>query len=302
MALRYRSRGQDEGLSLAARISAVASPPRPQRAAPREIAALADLAAQHPELAPAVSLERELLDGERRLQRRIGTPWIEATADALSARLARGECLVELDHLGLDWTEVRLRVRQVIDVLRRHDVLDPDDARRLQAIDRGVELPAAVGRWFESAPGRPPGDTQAVDPVLGDVLALSVRPFLTRAADVLLQRVSVEQWAKATCPMCGGRPVFAVLGSAGDRRLVCGRCHGRWPFEPRRCHHCLSADHIRVFSAHDGVYQVTACESCRRYLKGLDVKRAGRPLFLPLDTVATLALDQAVVEQGYQAG
>ena len=284
------------------RISPVASPPRPERPAPREIAALTDLAALHPELAPAIALERELLDGERRLQRRIGTPWIVASAEDLSARLARGECLVELAHLGLDWPELRLRVRQVIDVLRRHDVLEPDDARRLQALDRGTELPDVVGRWFESAPGRPGRDGQGVDPVLGDVLALSVRPFLTRAADVLLQRVSVETWGRATCPMCGGRPVFAVLGAAGDRRLVCGRCQGRWPFEVRRCHYCLSADRIRVFSAHDGVYQVTACESCRRYLKGLDARRAGRPFFLALDTVATLALDQAVVEQGFQAG
>jgi hypothetical protein len=37
-------------------------------------------------------------------------------------------------------------------------------------------------------------------------------------------------------------------------------------------------------------------------LKALDVKRAARPFFLPLDTVTTLPLDQAVVEQGYQAG
>jgi hypothetical protein len=279
----------------------VASPPRPERAAPREIAALADLAAQHPELAPAVALERELLDGERRLQRRIGTPWIDAAPEALADRLARGECLVELVHLGLDWTELRLRVRQVIDILRRHDVLEPADARRLQALDRGAELPEVVGRWFESAPGRPVRADGGVDPVLGDVLALSVRPFLTRAADVLLQRVSVEEWPHATCPMCGGRPIFSVLGGSAERRLVCGRCQGRWPFESRRCHHCLGRDDIRVFSAHDGIYQVTACGSCRRYLKALDVKRAGRPFFLSLDTVATLALDQAVVEQGYQA-
>jgi hypothetical protein len=284
------------------RISAVASPPRPQRAASREIAALADLAELHPELAPAVALERELLDGERRLQRRIGTPWIEAAPEALAAKLARGEPLVELAHLGLDWPELRLRVRQVFDVLRRHDVLEPADARRLQALDRGADLPDVVGRWFESAPGRPPREGDGVDPVLGDVLALALRPFLTRAADVLLQRVSVEDWPHPTCPMCGGRPVFAVLGSSGDRRLVCGRCQGRWPFEPRRCHHCLGRDDIRVLSAHDGIYQVTACGSCKRYLKALDVKRAARPFFLPLDTVTTLPLDQAVVEQGYQAG
>jgi hypothetical protein len=264
---------------------------------PRELAALTELAAQFPELAPAVSLERELLDGERRLQRRLGTPWIDASADVLAARLAQGECLVELAHLGLDWNELRLRLRQVIDVLRRHDVLEGDDLRRLQDVDRGADLPVIVERWFDAAPGRAGAGGDA-DAALHDVLVLSMRPFLARAADVLLQRVSVETWGRATCPLCGGRPIFAVIGN-GDRRLVCGRCHGRWPFEPRRCHHCLATDGIRVFAAHEGIYQVTACDTCRHYLKGLDVRRAGRPLFLPLDTVATLALDRAVAERGY---
>ena len=135
--------GPGEGSLALCRISPVASPPRPERAAPRELAALAELAAQHPELAPAVALERELFDGERRLQRRLGTPWIDASSEQLTERLARGECLVELDHLALDWTELRLRVRQVMDVLRRHDVLEPADARRLQTLDRGAELPGA---------------------------------------------------------------------------------------------------------------------------------------------------------------
>ena len=109
------------------------------------MAALLELSAQHPELAPAVALERELFDGERRLQRRMGTPWIDAPPEALSAQLSRGECLVELAHLGLDWSEVRLRLRQVIDVLRRYDVLDAADARQLQDLDRDAQLPIWSG-------------------------------------------------------------------------------------------------------------------------------------------------------------
>ncbi len=266
---------------------------------PRELAALAELADQHPELAPAVALERELLDGERRLQRRLGTPWIDASAEALSARLVRGERLVELAQLNLDWTELRLRLRQVIDVLRRHDVLDAADVPRLQALDRGADLPAVVGGWFDAAPGGP--SAGEVDAALGDVLGIAARPFLARAAEVLLQRVAVDGWGRATCPVCGGRPVFAVLGN-GDRRLVCGRCLGRWSFAARSCHHCLAVEGLRVFSAHDGLYQVTACGACRKYLKGLDSRRAGRPFFLALDTVATLALDRAIGEQGFEPG
>jgi FdhE protein len=91
------------------------------------------------------------------------------------------------------------------------------------------------------------------------------------------------------------------LPSSGGRQLVCGRCLARWAFEPRTCPHCLATEGQRAFSALEGRYQVTACDKCRRYLKALDVKRAGRPLILAVDTVATLALDQAIAAQGYAA-
>lgn len=268
------------------------------------MAALAALAEAHPELAPAVALEREILEGERRLHRRLGTPWIDTTADELAARLARGERLLDLDQLGLDWPEVRLRVRSVIEVLRRHDVLEPDDARRLQAVDRDADFPGLVRAWFDAVPGRGEAAATGVaaDPLLGDVLGLAARPFLTRATEVLLQRVSVDGWARSTCPMCGARPSFAVLTAAGERHLVCGRCQSRWTFDARRCHHCLATDRLRTFSAHDGAYQVIACEGCRRYMKALDARRAGRPFLKSLDTVATLALDQALAEQGFVSG
>jgi ribosomal protein L40E len=241
-----------------------------------------------------VALERELLDGERRLQRRLGTPWIDVTAETLSVRLAAGERLIDFDWIGLDWPELRLRVRQVIDVLRRHDIVGAVDADRLHAAGRAADFPDAVRAWFDAVG---PHAHQPLD----DVIGLAVRPFLGRAADVLQQRVSLDTWRRGSCPMCGAVASFAVLVSSDTRQLVCARCACRWPFERRRCHHCLTLDQLRVFAAHDGVYQITACVSCRHYLKALDPARAGRRYMASVDTVATLTLDQAVAEQGFIA-
>lgn len=271
------------------------APPR-ERTEPRELAALRALAEEQPELAPAVALERELVDGERRLQRRLGTPWLDVSNEALAGRLAGGQRLIEWVQLGLDWPEFRLRLRQVVDVLRRHDILDNADAARLQDVGRDPGLPAVVERWYnDGADGSPSRDT-----ALGDVLGLAVRPFLSRAAEVVQQRVSTEGWPHGTCPMCGARPGFAVIAAPGVRHLVCGRCHGRWAFDARTCPRCLATDRQRVFSAHGGMYQVAACSACKRYLKAIDVKRAGRPLLMSVDTVATLALDQAIAAQGFE--
>jgi formate dehydrogenase maturation protein FdhE len=138
--------------------------------------------------------------------------------------------------------------------------------------------------------------------VLADVLGLTLRPFLIRAAEVVQQRVPTDIWTKGTCPMCGAPPGFAVLTAAGGRQLVCGRCRGHWTFDLRTCPRCLATDGQRVFSASAGVYQVAACGHCKRYVKAIDVRRAGRPLFFAVDTVATLPLDQAIAEQGFEQG
>lgn len=283
----------------------MATPPPPERAdapprerlEPRELAALSALAEAHPELAPAVALERELVDGERRLQRRLGTPWLDVPNDELTRRLAAGVRLIEWAQLGIDWPEFRLRMRQVVDVLRRHDVIDTADAARLHDAGRDPGLPGLVERWYNDGTAGGP----MVDTSLGDVLSLVVRPFLSRAAEVVQQRVSTDAWPRGTCPMCGARPGFAVITAPGVRQLVCGRCYGRWTFDARTCPRCLAVDKLRVFSAHEGHYQVAACDGCKRYLKSIDVRRIGRPLMMSVDTVATLALDRAITTQGYEA-
>lgn len=264
-----------------------------ERVEPRDLAELTALATARPELAPAAQLERELLDGERRLQRRLGTPWLDVSTEVLQARLAAGERLMSWDGLAIDWPECRLRWRQVVDVLRRHDVLETGDVTRLQDLARDAALPDLVRRWYEGDPDVPAG--------VRDVVALTLRPFLARAAEVLQQRVRTDAWTRGTCPLCAGPPVFAVLPSAGGRQLVCGRCLARWVFDPRTCPHCLATEGQRAFSAMEGRYQIAACDRCRHYLKALDVRRAGRPLILAVDTVATLTLDQAITAQGYTA-
>jgi len=281
------------------RITAVSTPPR-ERADARELAALAELADLQPELAQAVALEREILDGERRLQRRIGTPWVDIAAEQLTARLELGQRLIDLEQLGIDWSELRLRIRQVVDVLRRYDVLEAADAARLYDAGRNTSLPELVRQWFDAVPGAA-AQGEAVEPLLADVLGLAARPFLVRAAEVLHQRVQVDTWTRGTCPMCGASPTFAVVPAPGARLLVCGRCHCRWSFAARTCHRCLDSGRMRVFAAQDGVYQVAVCEACRRYLKAIDVRKAGRPLLMALDTVATLALDRAITDQGFEA-
>src|SRR5690606_4625524 len=105
-------------------------------------------------------------------------------------------------------------------------------------------------------------------------------------------------------PFCGGEPELAVVTGPQSRDLLCGRCTGRWPWEAVGCPWCGERDpaNLSAFASRDRQYRVYACNRCRRYLKAFDTRAASRPVLPVVDTVATLPLDAAAVQQGYGVG
>ena len=258
---------------------------------PRDVVELKSLAERQPALAPAATLQVDLIEAVRRVQGRLTTPWIETSAETLNARLAAGQPLLEFAQIAFDWNDVRLLIRQVTDVLRRHEVVDAPTATALHAIGRSPTLPDVMRSWFELQP--------VVDvEMLGEVLGWSARPYLQRTAEVLQQRVSLDGWTHRVCPVCAAEPEFSVITMSGERQLVCGRCHVRWSFSPIACPYCTNDDRTRIKSmaTPDGLYRVMICAACSRYIKALDGRKAARPLLPYLDLIATLPLDAAVMK------
>ena len=251
---------------------------------------LKNLGERQPELGPAVKLQIDLLEATRRVQGRITTPWIETAAETLSARLAAGQRLLDFGQIAFDWNDVRLLIRQLTDVLRRHEVIDAPTATALHAVGRSPELPNVMRAWFEHQP------TMELE-MIDEVLAWAARPYLQRTAEVLQQRVSLERWSQRTCPVCATEPEFSVITTSGERQLVCGRCHVRWPFSPIACPYCGNDDRttIKSMATPDGLYRVMICSPCGRYIKALDGRKATRPLLPYVDMIATLPLDAAVM-------
>jgi formate dehydrogenase maturation protein FdhE len=250
------------------------------------------LAERQPALAPAASLQVDLIESVRRVQGRLTTPWIETTAEALGARLASGKTLLEFSQIVFDWNDVRLLTRQVTDVLRRHEVVDAPTAAALHAVGRSPTLPDVMKAWFELQP------IMDVE-MLGEVLTWSARPYLQRTAEVLQQRVSLESWTRRICPVCAAEPEFSVFTTTGERQLVCSRCHVRWHYNPIACPYCGNDNRatIKSMATPDGMYRVMICSPCGRYIKALDGRKSTRPLLLYADLIATLPLDAAVMKK-----
>jgi Protein involved in formate dehydrogenase formation len=112
---------------------------------------------------------------------------------------------------------------------------------------------------------------------------------------------------KYACPFCGGAPQLSILESAGDadggsRQLQCATCFTRWPFPRVRCARCGEEDERRLgyyrSSAFDHL-RVDACDTCKHYLKSVDLTRLG--IAVPVvDEVAGAALDLWARDHDYQ--
>jgi formate dehydrogenase maturation protein FdhE len=270
----------------------VSSPPSSgSRILPRDVAELKTLAERQPELAPAATLQVDLIEAVRRVQGRLTTPWIETSTETLNARVSDGQRLLEFSQIAFDWNDVRLLIRQVTDVLRRHEVIDAATAAALHSVGRSPTLPDVMRGWFERQPA---GEIEMLDEVLG----WAARPYLQRTAEVLQQRVNLDRWGLRICPVCAAEPDFSVITMNGNRQLVCGRCHVRWGYHAIACPYCGNDDRTRIKSmaTSDGMYRVAICAPCGRYIKALDTRKATRPLLPYVDVIATLPLDAAVMK------
>jgi len=113
--------------------------------------------------------------------------------------------------------------------------------------------------------------------------------------------------ARAACPFCGGAPQLSILESAGDadgggRQLLCGTCFTVWPFRRVLCAQCGEEDEHRLSYYHSPAFdhlRVDACDTCRHYLKTVDLTRLG--IAVPVvDEVAGAPLDLWAHEHEYQ--
>jgi FdhE protein len=98
-------------------------------------------------------------------------------------------------------------------------------------------------------------------------------------------------------------PGFAFLGEGeGTRYLLCSRCSSQWPYRRVGCPFCGTRDHTKLsyYLSEDEVYRLYVCKACRRYLKVLDLRQAGRQVLFPVERIRTAGMDLAARQAGYR--
>jgi FdhE protein len=132
------------------------------------------------------------------------------------------------------------------------------------------------------------------------------RAFLQPYAEFVRSRAKKQhnQWTPRLCPFCLRKPgsgVLRPLGDGGQRLLVCSFCLGEWEFRRIVCPACGEENELKlpVYTAEEFNHvRVECCDSCRCYIKTVDLTRNG--LADPvIDEIAAIPLDRWAQQRGY---
>lgn len=152
-----------------------------------------------------------------------------------------------------------------------------------------------LARWLEE-----PDQAETANSFFARVL---LQPQAERLAGFM--EASHPGVAGNLCSLCKSPPQLAIIrpeGDGGKRNLLCSLCQSEWEFRRILCPACGEVNHEKLprYSA-EGVLavRVEACDTCRQYLKSVDLTVDG--LAVPVvDEIATAPLDLWAAEHNYR--
>jgi FdhE protein len=319
----------------------MAAPPRSPTQADATASRLNDLVARRPELAEAAAFYRATIPLLRQAQHTV--PPLALDPAIGRQKIAAGRPMLIGEELPLDaeaTSALFLRLSRIVEesagdgaagqrpgrsLFRRasagaqersdHAATSEGASRRAgaarhirQAVEQGrLDLPAV---WAALASGDSRGLEDiaarlALDPGLLRVLAEnSLMPALRAWAQDATQGVTLDQWRRGHCPVCGNMATLAeIKGKEGERRLRCRVCGAGWHYPRLQCAHCQCREpkmlgYIAV-AGEEEKYRLQSCDHCRGYLKVVVTFEPIAVEQLPVEELATLHLDQIASERGF---
>jgi len=153
-------------------------------------------------------------------------------------------------------------------------------------------------------PQRPAAETQ--NPIPEALTEFILQVFLQTYAEFLAaSRAAPPQIAThSVCPLCNSAPLLGVLrieGDGGKRHLLCSFCLTEWEFRRILCPTCgeEAENKLPVYVAEQFPHiRVEACDTCRHYLRTIDLTKDGHAVPI-VDDLAALPLTLWADEHNY---
>ncbi|MBI2869431.1 MAG: formate dehydrogenase accessory protein FdhE [Chloroflexi bacterium] len=260
----------------------------------RLIQRLNEQAQKEGELPRLLKFYRELLEAQEQVEERMSSrPPVEKSREDILRQLEEGVPLLTGEDVTPYLDELRRAFKQVSTIYAAYaDLFDIDMA---QPEPEFPETPVRVC-------GGPGEATEPAGSLARSVLHSTLRPFITSRARAL--SFPQESWRRSYCPVCGGLPDLAYLDQEkGARWLLCSRCDTGWLYQRLQCPACGTQEQgvLSFLTDDSGRYRVYLCDSCRHYIKAIDLRQAGTGTPVALERFYTLGLDRQAIERGYKA-
>ena len=275
-----------------------------------------ELLSKHPDLGPAIDLQRRLVSrslelGSRLDRRPLGD--VSVAPAVAASKLRRKRPVLAGEVPDFDKTEFRPFVLGFCEDFAQGGA-GAVAARLHEALERGridvrSLLSASLARQQTAILAK--AHHVGVSPdLLWLVAELGVGPLAHRIQRTLLTDAAetyrplgaaVAGWQEGCCPACGSWPAFAET-IENTRSLRCSFCGRGWAPAVHRCIYCGESGESFVTGTDDTQHpwrRVELCRSCGGYLKDIDFEcRTPFPL-LPVADLETSDLDTGAAGRGY---
>jgi FdhE protein len=146
-------------------------------------------------------------------------------------------------------------------------------------------------------------DIEIDETILNFLIHISIKPSINLNVEKLKDQISLKNWLRGYCPICGSFPQMSELMGEGQRYFMCSFCSFKWPSERLKCPFCENNDHKSLhyfYEEGQEVHRVDICDKCRQYIKTVDSRKLNYEPNLDLEDIVTIHLDILASEKGFK--
>jgi len=279
---------------------------------------VAALRSTRPDLADALTLQDTLIRTVLTSARPPETQPFPLPREQAVARIRHGIPLLHEQPVWLDVHYAADLFSRLVDAFIERD--DPDMTPRLNALvevatsglldpqqlfseafvqhlDHVAELAVSAGVDGELLSAVA---SQAVAPLLR-AYAARLKPVVEQVDDGTLRGAA---WTHGYCPICGSWPLIGELrGVELAQWWRCAGCANGWRGQRLVCPFCANNDYqsLGILTIEgEQRFRISVCERCKGFVKVANAFDPAPAELLALDDVASLHLDVAAIERGYE--